>query len=401
MSTEPPTSTHAAAVAISDHLDSRTAAMEVADRLGESMTEPCDLVLLFGSFHHCAAFADAADLIRTTLTPTTTIGVTGESVLGDDQELEGRSGLAALALRLPGVEFKPWTSSPNNPLPFDDPIAVAQAVGVSDHHRVTIMFADPFTAGLRRLVPSLTECRGLDNPVPVVGGIASAAAQPGRNVLVINDEARTVGAVGVSLSGALDVDFVVSQGCRPIGKPMVITKAKDNMILELGGTRAIDAVQQIASELPDDDKRLLSGGLLFGLVIDEQKSHVGRGDFLVRNIVGVDQRVGGIVVGDRFRMGRTVQLHVRDAQTASEDLSLLLDAQQFSDPPLAGLLFTCNGRGSRLFDEAGHDLHMFRDRLGEVPMAGFFAAGEIGPVAGRSFVHGQTACAALLRPSNG
>lgn len=394
----PSTSTHAAAVALSDHLDTRTAAMEIAERVQADLNGSCDLAVMFGSFHHCAAFADAASILRTTINPRVLLGCTGESVLGEDRELDGRSGLTAIAFRMPGVDLHIWDHTPDRPMPVNDAQATAQHIGASADHRVTMILADPFTTRTKEMMYAINDCRGAGRSVPIVGGLASAARHPGRNVLILNETARPAGAVGVTISGNVEVDFIVSQGCRPIGKPFVITKAKDNAILELGGRRAIDVIQETVSELPEQDKQLLSGGLLLGVVINEQKTRFGRGDFLVRNILGVNQQVGGILAGDKFKMGRTVQLHVRDAKTASEDLSLLLDAQQFGEKPFGGLLFSCNGRGARLFGQPGHDLNLFHKRLGDVPIAGFFAGGEIGPVGNRSYMHSHTASAALFRP---
>jgi small ligand-binding sensory domain FIST len=134
-----------------------------------------------------------------------------------------------------------------------------------------------------------------------------------------------------------------------------------------------------------------------GTVINEYKDRFGRGDFLVRNILGYDKEHGAMAVGDLPKMGQTIQFHVRDAETAHEDLQLLLDAQQLKPRPLGGLLFTCNGRGKRLFEDPHHDIAIIRERLGEIPLAGFFAAGEIGPIGNQSFVHGHTAGLALLR----
>lgn len=394
----PPTSTQfASAVAISDHLDSRTAAMEVAERVQETLNGPCDLAMLFGSFHHCAAFAEAAATIRSTIKPRVLLGCTGESVLGEDRELDGRSGLTAIGFRMPGVDLHMWDHAPDRPMPLNNTQKMAQHIGAGPDHRVSIILADPFTCRMKEIMAAMNDCRGEGVSVPIVGGLASAAAQPGRNVLILNESARPSGAVGVTISGDVDVDFILSQGCRPIGKPFVITKAKDNAILELGGRRTIDVIQEMLSELPEEEKKLLSGGLLIGLVINEQKTRFGRGDFLVRNVLGVNQELGSILAGDRFKMGRTVQLHVRDAKTASEDLSLLLDAHELGEKPFGGLLFSCNGRGARLFGQPGHDLTMIHKRLGDVPMAGFFAGGEIGPVGDRSYVHGHTASVALFR----
>jgi len=169
------------------------------------------------------------------------------------------------------------------------------------------------------------------------------------------------------------------------------------VILELGGTAALQVLQEITNAMSEEERELLRRGVLIGNVIDEKKRHFGRGDFLVRNVLGVDQKRGGIVVGDLPRMGQTIQFHARDAVTASEDLQLLLDVQELKDKPFGGLLFSCNGRGQRLFEEANHDIGIINERLGSVPVAGFFAAGEIGPIGERSFLHGHTAALALFR----
>ena len=140
-------------------------------------------------------------------------------------------------------------------------------------------------------------------------------------------------------------------------------------------------------------------GLLVGIVVDENKPAYERGDFLVRGLLGADESTGAIAVGDNLRVGQTVRLHVRDASSADEDLSRALDLERAA---LAGghtagaLLFTCNGRGRQMFGEANHDAGALARSLGSPPLAGFFCAGEIGPVGGRSFLHGFTATMALF-----
>jgi small ligand-binding sensory domain FIST len=398
-----------AASAVSGHLDTRTAATEVADLLFDELGAPptagsplCDLALVFGSFHHRSAFDDAAAIIRKTVSPRVLVGVTAEAVIGSNRELEGVAGLSALALRLPGVRLHPWHSTPDEPMPLRDSAAIRERIGFDPQRRdfrATLMFGDPFSTPITRLLPAITECGTAECPVPVIGGMASGASQPALNVLMLDDRVFNAGVVGVSLAGNLQIDFIVSQGCRPIGKPFVITKCRENVILELGGRKAIEALQEMAQELPEAEKRLLSRGLLLGSVINEYKGHFGRGDFLVRNMMGLDQRVGGVVAGEMCRVGQTVQFHARDAATAAEDLQLLLEAQVLTEtPPLAALLFSCNGRGERLFGRPNHDLDIIRERLGpSLPMAGFFCAGEFGPVGDRSFLHGHTASLAVLR----
>ncbi len=386
------------AAAISEHLDTRTAALEVAQLLSDAMGGPCDLVLIFASFHHRASLPEAAATIRDTVGPCTVVGVTAESVVGCDLALEGVAGLSALALSLPGVTITPWRTHPDKPLPLSRPQEIPDWIGLRDDSVAVLLFADPFSTPITRMLPALVSCRGEDEPLlPVLGGIASGASQADYNCLVLDGGSWKRGAVGLTLSGHLDLETIVSQGCRPIGEAMVVTRSEGNVILELGGHPAMDAVRRIAQGLSEEERSLLDGGVLLGSVIDEQRDHFGRGDFLVRNILGYDRKRGGIAAAELLRPGRTVQLHVRDPQTAAEDLHLLLDAQEMSEPPFAGMLVTCNGRGRGLFGEDDHDLTVIRERLGEVPISGFFAAGEIGPIGGRSFLHGHTACLTLFR----
>lgn len=408
----------AAASAVSNHLDTRTAATEVAHAISESLGGPADLVFAFASYHHRAALpvaipgprggrAGAADILRRALLrdegdhPGALLAVTAESVMGNDVELEGRAGLSVLALRMPGVRLHPFRLLPNDPsVNLNDAASMRALTGASEDTRAIILFADPFSTPVAQLLPLMASCvPGVS--IPIGGGLASGSSQPGMNVLVMNEQSQNAGLVGVSISGPVAVDWVVSQGCKPIGKPHVITKAEQNILIELGGRPALEVVRETAESLDEHDRELLGKGLFFGLVIDEYKSRFGRGDFLIRNVLGIDQNRGAIAVGELLKVGRTVQMHVRDAATAAEDLQLLLDAQQLKDAPAGVLAFTCNGRGTRLFPEPHHDAATLRDRLGHAPLAGFFAGGEIGPIGGRSFLHGHTLSAAVFRRSEG
>src|SRR5207249_4690465 len=144
------------------------------------------------------------------------------------------------------------------------------------------------------------------------------ARKAGENLLVRNDQVLTDGFVGVSLSGAVEVQTIVSQGCRPIGKPMIVTRARENVIEQLGGKPALGALREMVDQMNDVEKEQLGHGLLIGRVISEYRESFGRGDFLVRNIMGVDQDSGAMAVTDYIRVGQTVQFHVRDAATADE-----------------------------------------------------------------------------------
>src|SRR6185436_1953564 len=173
------------------------------------------------------------------------------------------------------------------------------AVGASEDLQMTMLLADPFSVPLVNLIPALNRARvrkrgsgAAAGGGTIFGGMASASSKPGGNALVLNDRVLRSGGVGLSLKGKIHVDTVVSQGCRPFGPTMVVTKAKGNMIFELGGKPSIDAVQEAVETLGEQYRQALAGGLFVGRVIDEYKGRFGRNDFLISNVIGVDPNRG-------------------------------------------------------------------------------------------------------------
>jgi small ligand-binding sensory domain FIST len=208
------------------------------------------------------------------------------------------------------------------------------------------------------------------------------------------------GGLGIALKGALRVDVVVSQGCRPVGPPLRVTRVERNLVHELDGQPAVERVEQVLRELPERERECLKGGLYVGRPARGDAS--GRGDYLIRNLLGADRDRGVIAIGDRVNEREKLRIHVRDAGAAQEDLELLLSPQAFDVPASAALVFACNGRGRGLYGRPDGDISILRAALGEaLPAAGMFCAGEIGPVGERNHVHGHTACIAILRPGTG
>lgn len=360
---------------------------EVAGEILERLEgDPPDLLVCFASVHHVGAFEDIANGLRKLLEPKVFAGCTAVSVAGGAREIERAPALSVFA-----ASFSTGTAEAFVLESVDAPDGTS-IVGWPDDVAASgtlLMLADPFSFPIpdflrlvNARVPALT----------VVGGLASAAAGPGGNRLVCNDELTTRGAVAVMLSGDVPVRPVVSQGCRPIGLPYTVTRAERNLVYELGGQPAMQRLQELVLAADDDERELMRRGLHVGLVVDEHRLDFGRGDFLVRNLLGADQRTGALAVGDVVDVGQTVQFHVRDAEAADEDLRVLLDRVDGD----AALLFTCNGRGTHMFSVPDHDAALVEQRLGPVPLAGAFCAGEIGPVGGRNFLHGFTASLAVF-----
>ena len=373
------------AFGLSEHPVPSQAVGEAVGQVLESLhDERPDLVVAFASPHHIGAFEDVASSIRGLLDPTVLLGGTAGAVIGGGREIEDSPAISLFAARLPATLLTPVrlevVPTPDGP----------SLVGWPDHPDGTmLLFADPFSFPADAFLDRVNE----DLPkLQVIGGLASAATQPGGNRLMLDDQVTSSGAVGAVLSGGVEIRTVVSQGCRPVGKPYVVTKSDRNFILELGGKPALERLQETATGASDEERELMRQGLQIGCVVDETRLEFGRGDFLVRGVVGADQRSGAIAVGDNVPVGRTVQFQVRDAGSADEDLRDLLTAAEAD----AALLFTCNGRGQRLFGEADHDAGVIDQLLGPLPLAGCFCAGELGPVGARNFLHGFTASLALF-----
>jgi small ligand-binding sensory domain FIST len=270
------------------------------------------------------------------------------------------------------------------------------AIVDADSEKSTLlMLGDPFSVPTDLLLQRVNE----DHPgLRVVGGMASGIHAAGECRLLLGDAIHREGAAGVLLQGPIGLRPVVSQGCRPIGRPFVVTKGEENVILQLGGRPPLAILQELWQSLDDQEKKLFQQGLHVGRVINEYQGDFQRGDFLIRNVIGLDRTTGALAITDRVRVGQTLQFQVRDAATADEDLHALLqlDISAHAKPPAGALLFSCNGRGKRLFGVPDHDAATLRAEAGDIPVAGFFAQGELGPVGGQNFIHGFTASVALF-----
>jgi small ligand-binding sensory domain FIST len=378
------------ASALSTERDPDRAVHEVLDRVSSQLADaPADLSVAFVSPHHAGALQALAGQVRDRGLARHLIGCTGEAIVGEDREVEGAPAVSLWAIRLPGATVEPIRMA-SGPRGGDD--LEAAILREPQGERFLIVLGEPFT------FPTDPWLRSINESLPglrVIGGMASAGQRPGENRLVLDDRVFEDGAVGALLDGPLRIRTVVSQGCRPIGRPMIVTRAAENVIQELGRRPALDVLQETYENLDAEEQELVRGGLHIGRVINEYQGTFGRGDFLVRNVIGFDE-AGALVITDRVRVGVTVQFHVRDAATADEDLRSLLSETSGNGRVRGALLFTCNGRGTRLFPRPNHDVTALRDEIGPVPVAGFFAMGEIGPIGGQNFVHGFTASVALF-----
>jgi small ligand-binding sensory domain FIST len=380
---------------LSTHEDGREAARAAIDAaLAPLGGRPADLVFLFVSPQHEDVQRAIIDVATERVEGATVLGCSAGGVIGARREIEDAPAVAAWAASLPGIGVQPFRLT----FQREDDHAIIE--GLEDlpspeEEPVMVMLADPFSFPADVLLDHLNDTSAR---IPIVGGMASGGLEAGRNSLYFNDEILRDGAVGAILTGG-GMTTVVSQGCRPVGRTYAVTRAERNVLFEMGGAPAMTRIEELYAESTDRDQLLIRRGLHVGSAITETKPELGRGDFLVRNVVGVDRDTGAIAISDVVEVGRTVQFQVRDAESAREDLRVVLERERSARPSdVAGaLLFSCNGRGSALFGQPDHDVSAVRRAFGDVPVAGFFAAGEIGPVAGKNFLHGFTASILLFR----
>ena len=358
-------------------------------------TEP-DLLACFASPAHAARPAELGARLRAAFPRAVLLGCTARSVIGGGRELEDAPGIALFGASLPGVEVHSFHLGPEAvPVPGAARALLAPALGVApgDGSQL-LLLADPWSADVESLLVGLDE--GLPG-VTAVGGLASGGSGPGTSALFAGDTLRHDGVVGVVLRGPLRIDTIVAQGCRPIGQPMFVTRCEGQLLEELDGRRPLDVLDELYAAAPAEERELFRHSLFLGVEMRAAREAYGRGDFLIRNLVGVDAERGALAVAALLREREVVQFHLRDARSAADDLAERLGRYGRRGDAGGALLFSCLGRGSPLYGEADHDSRAFRARVADVPLGGFFCNGEIGPVQGRPFLHGYTSAFAIFR----
>jgi small ligand-binding sensory domain FIST len=347
----------------------------------------CDLLLAFVSPHHVPRMREIAGRLERAHPAAIRAGVSARSVIGGGCEAEEQPGIALAAAELPATRVEPLRLSPGG-----DPASLS---GIGAKGASAILLADPFSCDVECLLRVLDEA---DPDGVRVGGLASGGERSGEHALLSGGEVQAGGLVGVRLQGAVSLESIVAQGCRPIGDPYFVTRARGNVALELDGRPPIDIARELYEAADPLDRELFAHSLFIGLQMRPAAGALARGDFLVRNLAGFDPQHGALVAAAPLAEGLVVQFHLRDARTSAEDLEERLErfGSRGGISPVGGLLFSCLGRGRFLYGCADHDSDLARRKLGELPLAGFFCNGEIGPVSGRTHLHAYTSSFALF-----
>ncbi|EEF58096.1 FIST signal transduction protein [Pedosphaera parvula] len=324
-------------------------------------------------------------------------GCSSNSLITGVHEFEDDGGLVVALYSLPGAELKAFRFTQADLEQGSGRAYWQHKTGVTpEQTNGWLAFADPFNMDCEAWLGSWNEAYA---PAPILGGLASGEQTTQQTQLYLNGEVYEEGGVAISIGGDVKLVGVISQGCTPIGDTWTLTKVEKNLIQEIGNRPAFEVLAETFGTLTQDEQQASRGNLFIGLVMNEYLEEYHRGDFLVRNLIGVDPQSGIIAVGALPRLGQTIQFQRRDAAAATEDMKALLARarkQLAGATVYGGCLCSCNGRGQGLFGEPDHDAKMIQEMLGPVGMSGFFCNGEIGPVGERNFLHGYTASLALF-----
>jgi small ligand-binding sensory domain FIST len=406
--------------ALSTRPSLEAAIAEVVQQAKRSLEGPADLGLVFISSAFGSEYSRLMPLLQEALRVPAIVGCGARGAIGtgpdgETEEIEADVALSLSLARLPGVDVKTFhISAPEMPDLDSPPDTWVEMLGVpASAQPQFILLADPFSAKINDLL------QGLDYAypgAPKVGGLAGGDSGIRGGALFCDYQLYREGTVGVALSGNVVLDTIVAQGCRPIGRPYRVTEGDRNILLKveeetddrgnLGVEQSpLDALRELVQTLNEEDKDLAQHSLFVGLVSDEFKMTLEPGDFLIRNLLGVDPKVGAIAIGDRVRPGQRIQFHLRDARTSAEDLEMLLSrySSVVSGSGMAGagaLMFSCMGRGEGLYSEPNFDSRLFGRYLNNIPLSGFFCNGEIGPVGGSTFLHGYTSVFGICRQNS-
>lgn len=385
--------------AVSDAPSFSEAVEQVAEQISDNLdgARP-DITLVFISRHHAPSYFVAPELFSSRLGSDVLVGCSASGVIGAGREIEGRPGVAVCAGIMPGAVVHPFHLKQDDLPDADAPPAAWHALFDVDPEAVRgfLLFPDPYTIRPDALISGLDFAFPLANKT---GGLVSGGSGPGTSALFSDGRVRRSGATGVVLTGNVSLESVVARACRPVGQPMVVTEARENLLFRLDGEKALTALQSVFRSATAKSQGQIRRSVQIGILSQQAGESAENSEYVVRNVLGMVEETGAVAIGDTVRDGQVVQFHVTDAETAEQDLHASLEDYVGDDDrlPSSALMFSCLSLGRRLHGAPDHDTAMFQDLVAPVPLAGFFSNGEISTIDGQTRLHGYTTSFAMFR----
>jgi len=340
---------------------------------------------------------DIMEIVQIYAHAPTIVGCSASGLIADQQEIEGEAGFCIALHHFPETQVRAL----HLPLHlFDTPQRVEQlrtALGPAPQDvNAWTLFASSESIGSEAWLPDWDQATERHT---TIGGFACADPNGNESTLYLNGAVLTEGAVALGLEGAVTIEPLVSQGCRPVGSPWIITQAHDNVIHQIGNRPILEVLRDTLENMSHKEQQQARGNIFIGLVLDEYKNNFRAGDFLVRNLAAIDPKTGAVAIATPLRIGQNLQFQIRDATTASADFEqhLQAKAKALSGRAIYGsCLCDCIGRGTSLYGVPDHDVGIIHDIYPDLPIVGLFCNGEFGPSKNRTLLHGYAASLGLF-----
>ena len=381
--------------------DKRTFKDNVEDLISQlkgQLDSAPDLIIAFVSQRFTYELDDLPKLLLEEFPECVISGCNCESLMFDDKEIGtgfgisilAASGLSSNCVEIQHVDLEGCPGEDDSPAVWRDFIGFDRKINQN-----FIVFADPFTANIDQLLKGIDYAYGCS----VTGGFASGAQFMGETVLYCDDEVKNNGVVILELGANLEIVPIVAQGCKPVGEDLEVTKCDNVLLEEVGGQPTLDYIRNLADVLSGRERELLQQSLFVGVEMDLIKADLNHGDYLIRNIRGINPDNGSLVVGEHLQQGQSVRFHIRDPESSQKELEEITEklAIKLASRKCHGMLvFSCLGRVKEFYKEDSVDVKLIHRINKQAPLAGFFCSGEIGQVSGNTYIHGYTATSVLI-----
>jgi small ligand-binding sensory domain FIST len=387
-----------AGVGQSSEVSTERAVEDAAKRaLAQAGISRADAAVVFFTVEHAAHKRELIETLCRVARTDRIVGSSAAGILTASGEAEGARGMAVLVLSSDHIQIDPFLFTPLRGREEQIGYGIARfKPRVAGQNSLLALFPDTYNGQAQRLLRAIEGETGF---VPVVGAGSSENGMAQVTYQLCGDALDTNAVAGLHLAGSFKTLIEITQGCQPITKSMVITKAEKNLIYEIDHRPALEVfARTLKGPLAEDLRRALMY-LFVGLPADAIENSVAPGHYVVRNIVGLDPDNGVLGIAEEVAEGEAMIFTFRDGQRARDDLNQMLQRQTdklAGRKPAFGFYFNCCARGCSLYGVPDIDSAYIRQALGDFPLIGFFGGYELAPLGRANHLFAYTGVLALV-----
>ena len=372
-----------------------------AAALAQAEIRQADMALVVSTAEHMRDQERLRNAVSHAANHAVVVGSSAAGILTGEGEVEGSHGIAVLALASDQLQANAFLFEPLRGHDAEAGARIAKLAGPAlGGNLLTVLMPDSYNGQAQEMLQAMEREIGYSS---VIGAGSSESGVAGATFQLCNDKVATNAVAGLHLSGSFESFIDITQGCQPITEPMVITRADGNIIYEIDNRPAFEIFTSVLKGPLLEDLRRALMYVFVGVPADRRRNSVGGGEYLVRNIIGLDSEKKIIGVADEVTEGQAMIFTLRDGQRARDDLGQMLkrQAQRLDGKkPVFGVYFNCCARGASLYGIPGIDSAYIRQVLGDFPLIGMFGGYELAPLGGANHLFAYTGVLALIAEGN-